>query len=135
MRILIYSETDAAKKAQAEAREAGHHASLRNPQYFNPAQFDKNCDGAVADDETILSAYEAAGIKTQRLTEPEASDMAPQGPEGDGESDGENASDLNALTVAQLKELAEVRGIDLEGATKKADIIAAIEAVDGAKPE
>lgn len=37
------------------------------------------------------------------------------------------ASGLEALTVAQLKELAEKNGVDLGDATKKADIIAALE--------
>lgn len=39
----------------------------------------------------------------------------------------EEDSGLNTLTVPQLKELAAERGIDLGDATKKADIIAAIE--------
>ena len=130
MRILIYSETDAAKVLLAELREEGHHASLRNPQFFNPAQFDKNCDGIVADDPAILLAYGEAGIKTETLATRKP-DAEPE--ETDGESEGE--TDLHGMTVAQLKKVAEDRGIDLEGATKKADIIAAIEAVDGAKPE
>lgn len=128
MRILIYSETDAAKALLAELREAEHHASLRNPQYFNPAQFDKNCDSVVADDSAILIAYGEAGIKTETLETKKPADDSEE-PEGEAETE------LQAMTVAQLKELAENRGIDLTGATKKADIIAAIEAVDGAKPE
>ncbi len=35
-----------------------------------------------------------------------------------------------ALTVADLRELAEQRGVDLDGITRKADIIAALEADD-----
>jgi hypothetical protein len=68
MRILIYSETDEAKAKQAELRGDGHHASLRNPHYFDPAQMDKTCDQIVADDQVILEAYIAAGIAVERLT-------------------------------------------------------------------
>lgn len=68
MRILIYSETDAAKAKRDELRAEGHHASLRNPQYFNPVQFDKTCNMAIADDQAILDAYIAAGIAVERLT-------------------------------------------------------------------
>jgi hypothetical protein len=68
MRILIYSETDAAKARRDELRAEGHHASLRNPYYFNPAQFDKACDQVIADDPVILSSYLAAGIAIERLS-------------------------------------------------------------------
>lgn len=85
MRILIYSETDAAKAQLAQEREDGNHASLRNPYYFDPAQLDKACDLVIADDPAILDAYKAAGIHTQPLTpapiedqgEPEATEDAP----------------------------------------------------------
>jgi hypothetical protein len=40
----------------------------------------------------------------------------------------EEEGDHSSLTVAQLKEYAEEHGIDLGGATKKDDILAAIEA-------
>lgn len=75
MRILIYSETDVAKARLAEFRAEGHHASLRNPHYFNPAQFDKACDQIVADDQAILDAYFDEGIAVERLT-PEATAVA-----------------------------------------------------------
>lgn len=38
--------------------------------------------------------------------------------------------DLGSLTVDKLRDLAEARGIDLTGVTKKADIVAAIAATD-----
>lgn len=44
----------------------------------------------------------------------------------------EDGSALDSMTVAELKAYAESEGIDLEGATKKADIIAAIEAAQAA---
>jgi hypothetical protein len=68
MRILIYSETDAAKARRDELRAEGHHASLRNPHYFNPAQFDKTCDLAIADDQKIISAYLSAGLRVEKLS-------------------------------------------------------------------
>lgn len=46
---------------------------------------------------------------------------------GDGEGAG-GEHPLDGLTVEQLKAHAAERGIDLDGATKKADIIAAIDA-------
>ena len=91
MRILIYSETDAAKALQAELREAGHHASLRNPQFFNPAQFDKHCEEVFADDPAIRAAYADAGINAYVITiastdaapaaEPDAAAIAPDAAE------------------------------------------------------
>lgn len=66
MRILIYSETDEAKALLAELREAGHHASLHNPQYFEKA--DLACETVYADDEHILNAYQSAGIAAHRIT-------------------------------------------------------------------
>lgn len=77
MRILIYSETEAAKVKQAALRKEGHHASLRNPYYFNPAQFDKACDQIVADDQAILDAYLGAGIAIERLTSQEEAQPEP----------------------------------------------------------
>lgn len=71
MRILIYSETDAAKVKLAELRAEGHHASLRNPYFFKTSELDKACDLVVADDANVLDAYLAAGIAVERLT-PEA---------------------------------------------------------------
>ncbi len=67
MRILIYSETDTAKALLIGLREGGHHAVLRNPHYFNAAQFDQNCEKVFADDETILAAYGAIGIEAECL--------------------------------------------------------------------
>ena len=50
-----------------------------------------------------------------------------------GQQDGQEEPKQEALedmTVAQLKEYAEEKGIDLNGATKKADIIEAIKAAE-----
>ena len=41
---------------------------------------------------------------------------------------------LSTLTVPQLRELAEQRGVDLQGATRKAEIVAALEAAESAAP-
>lgn len=43
------------------------------------------------------------------------------------QNSGKPSEDLSALTVEKLKELASARGVDLGDASKKADIIAAIE--------
>lgn len=50
--------------------------------------------------------------------------MAPD----DAAAPGDDAIDLDGMTIAQLRELAAARSIDLNGKTVKADIIAAIEA-------
>lgn len=126
MRVLIYDESAAAIAKRDALNAERHHAVLRNPQYFNPAQFDKHCELVITDHVHILEAYAAAGIATEALSlpddEPEASKSAPP----DDDQDGVEA--LESMTVAQLKELAAERGIDLQGVTKKADIIEAIAA-------
>lgn len=50
-----------------------------------------------------------------------------------GEGDG--AADLAVMTVAQLRDLAAERNVDLGDVTKKADIIAAIEAAQTGEGE
>lgn len=50
---------------------------------------------------------------------------------GEPAGTGDGGTDLNAMTVVQLRELAATRGIDL-AATKKAEIIAEIEAAAAA---
>ena len=48
------------------------------------------------------------------------------------EPDGGCPTELDDMTVAELRELAEESGVDLPSKAKKADIIAAIEAADEA---
>lgn len=72
------------------------------------------------------------------LPEPEPSnEPADPGPDGgSGDADGEAPADgddtgdqlLTDLDLAGLRALAAERGVDLQGATRKADIIAALEA-------
>ncbi len=78
------------------------------------------------------------------LPEPEPADAGPDadpGPDGDagsGDADGEAPTDgddagdqlLADLDLAGLRALAAERGVDLQGATRKADIIAALEAAE-----
>jgi hypothetical protein len=80
MRILIYSESDTAKALQADLRAERHHASLRNPQFFDKP--DSTCETAYADEEAILNAYADAGIPAHRITYPavEAATDAPAEP-------------------------------------------------------
>lgn len=66
-----------------------------------------------------------------RKTDPALAIPANNGGEGNGEGNGEqNGAELADMTVAALRELAEMRGIDLGSASKKGDIIAAIEAAE-----
>lgn len=66
--------------------------------------------------------------------EPQQAEPKPEQQEDDGQQDGqedpEQAEPLEEMTVAQLNEYAAEKGIDLNGATKKADIIEAIKAAE-----
>lgn len=66
---------------------------------------------------------EIKAILAGDLPEPEAAEA-----ESDGGGEKSDVVDLSVLTVAELKALAAERDIDLDGVTKKVDIIKAIEA-------
>ena len=68
MRVLIYGEGEAAIERRDQLRREKHHASLRNPEFFNPEQFERAADLVISDDETVLEAYQNLGINTQILT-------------------------------------------------------------------
>lgn len=55
---------------------------------------------------------------------------APAPPATDGDIDAGEGADLEGMTVDDLREYAAVSDIDLNGATRKADIIAAIRAAE-----
>lgn len=67
MRILIYSETETAKKQLEVLRAEGHHASLRNPQYY--AGEIEQADLVLAEKEEILKSYKEANVGTEFLIE------------------------------------------------------------------
>lgn len=68
MRIAIFSESEKAF-AEAERMKAdGKRAFIRNPHFFNPDSFDSRYDLVIADDEIVLKAFQAKGIKTDTLT-------------------------------------------------------------------
>lgn len=125
MRILIYSESADARSLLADLRGERHHASLRNPQFFNPAQFDRHCERVFADSPEIVKSYQEADIEASFINY--LSDRTRQS-EVDGKvaADAEDAPSLDSLTVAQLKDLAADKGIELAPGLKKAEIIAAI---------
>lgn len=120
MRILIYSESADAKSLLADLRGERHHASLRNPQFFNPAQFDRHCERVFADSPEIVKAYQEVGIEAFLFGQPKSTS------EDESADNAEDAPSLDSLTVAQLKELAADKGIELAPGLKKAEIIAAI---------
>ena len=68
MRVLIYGEGEAASLRRDELRQEKHHTSLRNPEFFNPDQFERVVDLVISDDERVLEAYQNIGIDTQILT-------------------------------------------------------------------
>lgn len=63
--------------------------------------------------------------EAQRLVDLELAEFADEDEEGDDHSEGET---LEVMSVPDLKKLAADEGVDLGTATKKADIIAAINA-------
>jgi predicted ATP-grasp superfamily ATP-dependent carboligase len=64
MRILIYGEHSQAKEKMYELRKEGHHASLRNCDYFSPSETEK-ADLVIGSHEQILEAYQNIGVKTE----------------------------------------------------------------------
>lgn len=123
MRVLIYSETAEALKLRDKLRGEKHHASIRNPQYFNPAQFDKTAELAIADDETILAAYNGAGIKTDRLTA-----NTPNDREMEETEESPEIESLESHTMAELRDMADEMGVGLKSNMNKAAIVEAIQA-------
>lgn len=88
----------------------------------------QSVDVEISDDEA------AASKKTGWFSKP----RHPLDHDGDGSAGGFNPSegdDLADMTVSQLKALAETEAVDLGDATKKADIVAAIELAREAKTE
>lgn len=73
-------------------------------------------------DESLFKATERAIEKPSKLVaEPKSAAPAPA-------VDGAPVDDLTSKTIPQLKTIADEENVDLDGATKKADIIAKIEA-------
>ncbi len=70
MKILIYSETAAAFAKRDELKAQGHHAVIRNPQFFNVDQFDNTGEIVIADDSKIIEAYKSIGVAVELLTQP-----------------------------------------------------------------
>ncbi|MCQ9618390.1 hypothetical protein L1889_18290 [Paenalcaligenes niemegkensis] len=90
----------------------------RNPIYFERAEPDAEHVTIVGNWPDVIAAYEKAGIEVSRDTA-----VATQA-EDKGKSKG--------LTVAEIKEELAVKGIEIpEGVTKKADLQALLDAVDG----
>ena len=93
---------------------------LRTKRYPHPSG-PKRLRGTVMPiDDDVAAAWAKAGLV-------ELVDVAPEEPEVAPDP-------LLSLTVAQLRELATERGVDLTGATRKTDIIAALEAAAAATP-
>lgn len=81
-------------------------------------------------DEGMFKAETRSNAKPSKAKKPQLDH------DGDGEAGGAAPSiepGLAGLTITQLKTLADEQNVDLEGATKKADIIAKIEAAQAAQ--
>jgi large subunit ribosomal protein L21 len=69
--------------------------------------------------EIVIENIVASGAKKAAPAKKEAKPVAP-------EASTEEAQDLSKMTVAQLKELAKAKGVEITSSMKKADIIAAL---------
>lgn len=87
-----------------------------------PNQGAKSIFDFTADEVRELEALKA--VRKIVVEDPEAQALL------DAQSQSTGGADLNAMTVANLKALAEEKGIDLGEATKKDDIIAVIQAAN-----
>jgi hypothetical protein len=142
MRILIYA-SDSDKEARQlieELRTQGHHASLRNAQFY--AGEIEPADGVVVRhgcSQNIVEAYEAAGkeVRFFGFEETQAVDeggsLNAELPTGDHEppQDPEpkpKALALNKMSKAQLVEEAARLNVAITQDMSKAQIVAAIEA-------
>ena len=89
----------------------------------------KRNPGVFVDDKATADALLASGY-FKLISGPEAPDFPPPG-EVLGHLDPEQ---LDSMTIPELKKLAEDRGVDIKGLKAKADIIAAIVAVEVSAP-
>lgn len=81
--------------------------------------------GAVTGNEDLLDEELSGEFENESETSQETTE------EDDSEETFEDPSGLDGMTVPQLRELADEEGADLAGVTRKADIIAVIEANRG----
>lgn len=68
MRYLIFSESAEAKELLGQLREDGHKASLRNPDYFDPQNFNLEAGVVFTDNEVIKQAFESKGVTVKALS-------------------------------------------------------------------
>lgn len=68
MRILIFAADNnpAAQELLTKKRSEGHHASMRNPQYFDGSL--EPCSLVISDDAAVLTVYEAVKVETAQLS-------------------------------------------------------------------
>lgn len=93
---------------------------------FGPVEFDDAGLAQIESEEQLEIVFTVPGYKLFEGSPPiQENDEE----ELEGEEDPEvEVVDLHALTVKELEKMAREKGIDLEGVSKKADIIAVIEA-------
>ena len=92
-------------------------------------------DGAVRVNDDVAERLVKAGVAVivddtaEKAVYPSDAEASEEEPVEEEASDDEASEpDLESLTIAQLRELADANGIDLGDATRKADIIAVIQA-------
>lgn len=92
MRVLIFGETPEAESILTSEREAGHKASLRNPEFFDGTI--PVCDKAVCWDGNIAQTLIEAGVNVEYLgvtTDAPADDPVAAEVETETEADADSA--------------------------------------------
>jgi hypothetical protein len=113
-RGAIAAMTDGAiKRIQASAARLGEHTGVQ------PVTLETRRYGDPDYERAQLLERIATWIEQITDATVNAPEDEPPGSEG-----------YDAFTIAQLKDMAQERGIDLQGATRKGDIIAALELAD-----
>jgi hypothetical protein len=157
-RLSVIHETGGDEKAGSKETKLGREEILKSQKKAEDARRKVNDDERVrrelGDSGDGLSQVEGHGVnagsgpnvqqdeETARNTDPRDPSSLPAGVEPDDETedddtdsggsgdadDSEGYENLDEMSVAELKEMAEAEEIDLHGATRKADIVAKIKA-------
>lgn len=108
-----------------------------NPHVFGPGQTPPGWAIAKISNPDVWSKVDfdaEAFIPLAQRTPTDAVPAPSDSDRGQGD-DGEKGVNVDELTVPQLREYADDHGIDLDGATKRADILATIKAATPGDPD
>lgn len=120
-------------KIEGEASFGDDRADALTPEPQEEASFDENQRAAHlqeygTDDPQQIDRIRRAREQSQELSSAKASPDRDEPVVGDADDDADEGEDITSMTVPELREYAQRRNINLGDATKKADIIKAIDA-------